>query len=261
MPHWKSWYLSALVSLACVGAFYGAVTAQRHQGDAASVAFDGVRYASASSAGSHQVLAASKPIYVAVGASETFGIGTDDPLTQSLPYDIAANLTPKPQLINLGIPGATADLSVRAELPIALSVQPTVVTVWLGVNDVERHVPLGAFSQQLQSLLASLARETTAEIYVGNLPDLTQLTYFSAWDQSELAQQVVAWNEAIAAISVASGAHLVDIYGSWRDLAAHPDYLGADHFHPSTRGAQRIAEIFLQAMTHGSTQEQSPHVT
>lgn len=217
----------------------------------------GAEYAPDTSAARHHTLAVATPVYVAIGASDAFGIGTEDPLTQSWPYDLAHQATPTPRLVNLGIPGATMDLALRAELPVALAVQPTLVTVWLGVNDIERHVSLDTFDHQLQTLLAGLRRDTIASIYVANVPDLTLFPYFAAWDQTALAQQVQTWNDAIEVSVAAAGAHLVDIQGNWRDLATHPDYLAADHFHPSARGAQRIAEIFL---TEIARSEQRPSI-
>jgi lysophospholipase L1-like esterase len=190
---------------------------------------------------------------VAIGASDSFGIGTNDPLTQSWPYDVARQLAAKPRLINLGIPGATTDLAVRAEAPIAVSAQPSLVSVWLGVNDIEAHVPLATFSAQLQSLLSSLAQQTSAAIYVGDIPDLTLLPYFSTWNQGALTGQILAWNVAISEACSISGAHLVDIYSQSYDLASHPGYLGSDQFHPSTQGAQRIADIFVTAMNSASS--------
>jgi len=213
-----------------------------------------VMAASAQAISQHQrILARPNPVYVAVGASDSFGIGADDPLTQSWPYDVANKLEAKPHLINLGIPGATMDLAVRAELPIALSVHPTLISVWLGVNDIERHVSLATFSLQLQALLNSLAQQTSAAIYVGNIPDLTLLPYFSTWDQTALSEQILSWNAAISFACSLSGAHLVDIFAQGREMAAHPDYLGKDQFHPSTQGAQAIADLFVEAMTTTST--------
>jgi len=199
-------------------------------------------------------LAPPGPVYVAIGASDSFGIGANDPLTQSWPRDVANKLEAKPHLINLGIPGATVDLAVRAELPVALSARPTLVSVWLGVNDIEDHVSLATFSQRLQSLLDSLAQQTSAAIYVGNIPDLTLLPYFSTWDQAALAKQISVWNVAISSACSSSGARLVDMYAQSRDLAAHPGDLGSDQFHPSTQGAQRIADIFVEAMSGASSQ-------
>jgi acyl-CoA thioesterase I len=198
----------------------------------------------------------SAPVYIAVGASDAFGVGTDDPLTQSWPHDIATKLTPAPHLINLGIPGATVDLATRAELPIVLAVQPTLVTIWLGVNDFDDHVPLATFGQQLQSLLRQITQMPMSQVFVGNLPDLALLPHFASWDQTALMTQVAAWNAAIRNACTATGAHLVDIYARWNDITAHPEYLGPDHFHPSTLGAQKIADLFVSEITQ--TTETTP---
>lgn len=249
-------FLSALLALACVGSQIPPVFP--HQ-IAANAAFhtSSDEVAAAARASRRHTLAGATSVYVAIGASDSFGIGADDPLTQSWPYDLAHQMTPTPRLINLGIPGATTELALRAELPVALSIQPSVVTIWLGVNDIERHVPLDEFSQQFRIVLAGLRRGAVASIYVANLPDLTQFPYFAAWDLTTLTEQVEAWNDAIEIMVAAAGAHLVDIYGNWRDLATHQDYLAMDHLHPSARGAQRIAEIFLTEMAHGSQQVSS----
>jgi acyl-CoA thioesterase I len=189
------------------------------------------------------------PVYIAVGASDAFGVGTDDPLTQSWPHDIATKLNPAPHLINLGIPGATVNLATRAELPIVLAIQPMLVTVWLGVNDFDDRVPLATFEQQLQSLLRQMTQMPMSQVFVGNLPDLALLPHFASWDQSALNTQVNAWNAAIRNACTVTGAHLVDIYARWNDLTTHPEYLGPDHFHPSTLGAQKIADLFVSEIT------------
>jgi lysophospholipase L1-like esterase len=56
------------------------------------------------------------------------------------------------------------------------------------------------------------------------------------------------WNAAIAAACAREGATLVDLYSDWRELRAHPEYISGDGLHPSTLGAQRLAEIFRQAI-------------
>lgn len=63
--------------------------------------------------------------YVAIGASDAFGVGTDDPAKQSWPSVLAGQLGASVHLIDLGIPGATVDEALSDELPIALTVHPT----------------------------------------------------------------------------------------------------------------------------------------
>src|SRR5258707_1283375 len=65
---------------------------------------------------------------------------------------------------------------------------------------------------------------------------------------TEVGAELARWNQAIAGVCTAHGAHLVDLFPDWSELAAHPEYVSADGFHPSTVGAQRLAAIFAAAI-------------
>jgi lysophospholipase L1-like esterase len=203
----------------------------------------------------HLAPAATPPIptqtFVALGASDAFGIGTDNPKTEAWPVVLAHLLGGGTHLVNLGIPGAGVPEATRDELPVALSVRPAIVTVWLAVNDLDSGVTLKAYAVQLRDLLTSLVAGTSAHIYVGNLPDLTLIPYFAGRNHGALAAEVNAWNAGIAAICHEVGVTLVDIFGGWRELADHPEYISSDGFHPSTAGARRLAEIFAAAILAG----------
>ena len=186
--------------------------------------------------------------YVAIGASDAFGVGTRDPDRESWPTLLAARLGDHVHLINLGIPGETADQALLDELPIALDAKPNVVTIWLSVNDFAAGVSLGTYTQQLDSLLASVKRGTHARVVVGNLPDLTLLPRFADYRADTLRADIQRWNAAIADLCSRDGATLVDIYQGWRELATHPEYISGDGLHPSTLGAQRLAELFAAAI-------------
>jgi lysophospholipase L1-like esterase len=187
-------------------------------------------------------------VYAAIGASDAFGVGTDDPKTDAWPVVLARSLGVVYRLVNLGIPGATVELAARDELPIALDVQPDVITVWLAANDLDTGVPLPTYRSQLQALLHALATGTHARIYVGNLPDLTLVPYFAHRNRDTLASQVRKWNGAIATVCAEEHVSLVDLYSTWTELAGHPEYIGSDGFHPSTAGAARLADLFAIAI-------------
>jgi acyl-CoA thioesterase I len=196
--------------------------------------------------------------YAAVGASDAFGVGTDDPAAESWPSVLARLLSTHTHLINLGIPGVTVAQAQSAEAPIALAAQPQVITIWLAVNDIQQNVPLATYRVQLLALIQDLVRGTHARIYVGNVPDLTQLPYFHGLFQNddpaelaELAATVTSWNAAIAAICVATGAHLVDIHAGFAVVADHPEYISGDGLHPSAAGAAVLADLFNAAIAQG----------
>lgn len=190
--------------------------------------------------------------YVAIGASDAFGVGTEDPDRQSWPSQLATRLGDHVHLINLGIPGETADQALLDELPIALDAKPDIVTVWLGVNDFTDGVPLTTYTQQLGRLLSTLHTGIHANIVVGNLPDLTLLPRFASYTAATLRADILRWNAAIADVCAQIGVTLVDIFGGWSELAQHPEYISGDGLHPSTLGAQRLADLFVSALQRTS---------
>jgi lysophospholipase L1-like esterase len=183
--------------------------------------------------------------YVAIGASDAFGLGTNRPAHDNWPTVLTRTLGPDVHLLDLGIPGATVDQANRDELPIAVDTHPEIVTVFLGVNDLDAGISLADVSAGLRALLDTLTRQTTAHIFVGNLPDLTLLPYFAAkYDAGTLRAEVNQWNVAIAAICKAEGVVLVDLFSGWAQLAEHPEYIAPDGLHPSTSGAVQLAGVF-----------------
>jgi lysophospholipase L1-like esterase len=186
--------------------------------------------------------------YVAVGASDAFGVGTDDPDQQNWPTVLVEQLGGRVHLINLGVPGTTVAQAQQTQVAIALDAQPNLVTVWLAVNDLVAGVPLPTYQRQLQTLVTRLTQGTHARIFVGNLPRLSLLPYFAGRDASVLDAQVRAWNAAIAAVCAATGATLVDLYTGSAVLGSNPDDISGDGLHPSTLGAQLLAGAFAAAI-------------
>ena len=188
--------------------------------------------------------------YVAIGASDTFGVGAEDPQTENWPADLATALGSGVHPVNLGIPGISLHQALNVEVPVALDAHPDLVTVWLAVNDLANNVPLDSYSRDLDLLLSRLqAGARHARIAVANVPDLTLLPYFSADDPQMLYTQIQAYNSAIASIVKRHHAILVDLYRQWRELRNHPEYISNDGLHPSTFGYTQIALLFDQALS------------
>jgi lysophospholipase L1-like esterase len=183
--------------------------------------------------------------YVAIGASDSFGIGTDNPTQDNWPTVLAGLMGPDVHLINLGIPGETVAEARETELPVALDAKPNIVTVWLGVNDILQSVPVDEYEQGLEAILHALDEHTHAHVFVGNIPDLTALPYFAGYDQDALKAKIAHWNTAVDQAVAATGAILVDINASWDIVTQHPEYVASDGLHPSTAGAKQLAAVFL----------------
>src|SRR6266516_5139496 len=187
--------------------------------------------------------------YVAIGASDTFGIGTSDPYTQNRPTDLAEKLGQKVHLINLGIPGITLHDALNIELPVALDSHPELVTIWLGVNDIANKVPINSYSHDLDLMLTRLeSQATSAHILIANIPDLTLLPYFTSYNQQILHQTIEEYNVTIAHEAQQHHAILVNLSLQNYNLRDHPEYISNDGLHPTDLGYLQIAELFYKTL-------------
>ncbi len=187
--------------------------------------------------------------YVAIGASDTFGIGTSDPYMENWPTDLADKLNQKVHLINLGIPGTTLHDALSLELPVALDSHPKLITIWLGVNDIADKVPVNSYSHDLDILLTRLQYgASSARILIANIPDLTLLPYFASYNQQELLNVIDEYNLAIAQEAQQHHAILVDMSQQNYNLRAHPEYISNDGLHPTDLGYSQIAELFYKTL-------------
>ncbi|HEU5345531.1 MAG TPA: SGNH/GDSL hydrolase family protein [Ktedonobacterales bacterium] len=182
---------------------------------------------------------------VVMGASDAYGVGTDDFDRQNWPTQLAEDLPQPVHLVNLGIPGATMAQARQEELPVAAAQHPRILVLWLAVNDIIERVPLAAYSADLRAILATLKAESPGtHVFVGNVPDLAQLPFFYSYDPVALQAQVAAWNAAISQDCAAEGATLADLASGWGQLANHPEYVSPDGLHPSPLGALELAAYF-----------------
>lgn len=192
--------------------------------------------------------------YVAIGASDTFGLGADDPQTQNWPSDLAAMLGSGVHLINLGIPGVVLHQALNAEVPVAIDAHPNLVTVWLAVNDIGNSVPPNSYAHDLDLLLSRLqAGAPHARIAVANVPDLRLVPYFGYINSQTLYAQVQSYNAIISAIVKRHHVILVDLFSLWRELRNHPEYISSDGFHPSTLGYSKLAGLFYKTLQSTQT--------
>jgi lysophospholipase L1-like esterase len=206
-------------------------------------------------------------VYAAIGASETYGIGADDRYREAWPQVFYHDVLPASAVLyNFGIPGATTAEALRDEVPAALAVHPTVVTVWLNVNDLLQGVSPQAYAPQLRQLVVALRRNGQARVLVANMPDLRQLPAYKAClpnppasapaclipaallpSPDLVAASVDAYNGVIAQVVKEAGATLVDLHAGSALMAQHPEWLSADGFHPNGLGYAVIARAFEDA--------------
>ncbi len=190
-----------------------------------------------------------RTVYVALGASDTVGVGAANPARDNWTAQLARRLPSGSRYVNLGHSGATLSDALAAELPAALKDHPTLVTVWLAVNDINALVSPDDYAAQLDRLLAAL-RKAGARVYVGNVPDLTLVpAYTNAGVSKDDVNQIVhMYNTIIATACARRGATLVDLYAASKPVLHNLKNVGSDGFHPSTRGYTLLANLFYRVM-------------
>ena len=188
--------------------------------------------------------------YVAIGASDTVGVGASDPAKGSWPALVAARLPAgSPPYTNLGVAGSLALQAVSQQLPGAIAQKPTLVSVWLAVNDLNATIEPASFAGSLGQIVDGLVQKTDATIFVGNVPDLRTVPVYASADKTRLLAGIQAYNDAIAAIAARNPARVkvVDLFAGSAALVSNAT-VSQDGFHPSDEGYQLIAERFASAM-------------
>jgi lysophospholipase L1-like esterase len=190
--------------------------------------------------------------YVAIGASDTVGVGSLDPVNGSWPSRVAALMPAERTYRNLGVSGSLAAQAQRDQLPVAIREQPTVVTVWLAVNDLNAQVPAPTYGASLGAIVDGLVQGTAARIFVGNVPDLRAVPVYAALDPAALVALVQSYNAQIAAVAAKHTGRVtvVDLFTGSAELASSIT-VAADGFHPSDSGYALIARRFADAMRRG----------
>ena len=189
--------------------------------------------------------------YVALGASDAVGVGSDQPATQGYVPLLYKQLPAGSHLLNLGISGIHLHGALTQELPIALSTSPQLVTIWLVANDFVDGVTYNSYMGDLNTLLEQLHTRTHAAIVMANLPDLSKVPFFAHSTTSQKAQMrltIERWNAGIATLATRYEVTVVDLFGQQSQLTAHPEYISGDGFHPSALGYAQLAKLFWQAI-------------
>jgi lysophospholipase L1-like esterase len=188
-------------------------------------------------------------VYLAIGASDAAGVGAD-PLTRGYVFRIADELDERVDqvfLAPLAIPGATTeDLDRALQLFLESEIEPQLVTVWTGPNDVIRGEDADDFEDGLDDLFERLRERTDGVIVAANIPDLTELPRFREQPDSNVTRErIQEFNEAIAEQALEHAVLVVDAYGEPVEDDLVSD---ADGFHPNNRGHRRIADRFLEVI-------------
>ena len=181
--------------------------------------------------------------YVALGDSFTAGTGCAP--GESWADLLAAALAAEEGLVyeNLAEHGATS-ADVRDQVKRALALEPDLVTVVCGANDLLlRSGDVDEYSRNLGAILAALTRGAPeAMIVTATAPDRWEFLGLGPRTQARLEAELVALNTATRAVASLFGAEVLDVAGH-PGLSRQENFAG-DGLHPSPLGHRRAAEGF-----------------
>ena len=190
--------------------------------------------------------------YVALGDSTVEGVGAsraDLNYVSRLHARLRA-IYPNARMTNLGVGGATSADVVTKQLARAIAIQPALVTLSIGPNDITRGVSAGRYEETLDVVLGRLRRETAALVVVNLLPDLAVTPRFANSPQRDVVgSETVRFNAALARKGQEHGVVLVDLYlRSQQEVPGRPALLWRDGYHPSDIGYARWAELMWESI-------------
>ncbi|GAA1824200.1 SGNH/GDSL hydrolase family protein [Agromyces salentinus] len=178
-------------------------------------------------------------LYVAVGDSAAQGIGASRPGHSYVGFvarTLAAASTREIRTVNLGISGATLRIALDSELPVLERLDPDVLTVCIGANDIADFDPV-RFDRELRELFARLPDHAI----VADLPSF----YFPP------AQgRVRTANRLLRAAAAERGLVVVPLFSrtNRQGLWGVSTQFAGDLFHPNDRGYRIWAEAFRPAV-------------
>jgi lysophospholipase L1-like esterase len=197
--------------------------------------------------------AATPLVYVALGDSTAAGVGAEHGggYPDRLARKLSASGIPV-RLVNLGVPGATADDLRKDQLPRAQADAPALVSIGIGLNDVARGRPLADFARDLEIVADALAR-TKAVVILSELPDVSQVpSPPGGASPAAVARRLAAYNAVIRRTAERHGFAVGALEGATRRaFGRDPSLLASDGFHPSARGYELWADALLPVAQQG----------
>jgi lysophospholipase L1-like esterase len=156
---------------------------------------------------------------------------------------------PDSKLSNLCVSGATSADVVRDQLERGVALNPDLVTVGVGINDIGHGLTLEQFSTNFEEILSTLKEKTHATIVVTNLPDISSAPSIPGPMRSDYQRQIEEFCKRLEEIAKRHEVTIFDVYTiTKQELPSHPEYFSVDGFHPSDRGYELWAEQMWPAV-------------
>jgi lysophospholipase L1-like esterase len=183
--------------------------------------------------------------YSALGDSLTAGVGVDD-YKQSYPYLTAEKLAVKNNIIlkDKSAPGFKTEDLKNILVPLVVLDKPDIVTLFIGINDIRSNVSEENFKGNYEQILESLSKNTSAKIYVINIPFLGSSNSILPPYNYYFDFKTKEFNKIIKDLAIKNNVQYIDLYSpTLKEFRKSDSYYSADLFHPSSKGYSFWADI------------------
>jgi acyl-CoA thioesterase-1 len=189
-------------------------------------------------------------VYVALGDSTVYGLGASSQNTNYVSR-LFASLQweyPAARLTNLGTCLASAADVLAEQVPNAILLQPQLVTLSVGPNDLRQGRGPDDFGRRVEVILERLDRETDAAVILNALPDLASAPRFRQHERSMVAAITRHYNHALRHVADGFGVDLVDLEIGDRAESELHRLFSEDGYHPSDAGYAAWANVLWEAV-------------
>lgn len=192
-------------------------------------------------------------VYVSLGDSSVEGLGasSQERTYPGVIFHAIKETYPTAVWHNLGKHESKTSDVINTQLEKAISLQPDLVTISVGANDIRFRTRRVRFERELSLLLKRLKSETRAEIVMNNIPDLSLTPRIPKKLKAYTKLQVWRFNKVIEKLAKNAEVILVDIFHQSRIYAIHyPEMIAPDGFHPTDFGYAIWANTILAHIQH-----------
>ncbi|HVZ58688.1 MAG TPA: SGNH/GDSL hydrolase family protein [Patescibacteria group bacterium] len=187
-------------------------------------------------------------IYVALGDSTAEGMGASMH-EKTYTSIIATSLKDRYRQVdyqNFARSGAVLSDVIEHQLPKVLKINPSLITISIGANDIIRRTKLEEFETNLQHLLRTLQQKTDATVVISTIPDLSLTPAVPKLLKTYSRYKAGKLNTIIRNIGRMTGTVTVDMFEDSRAvLKSFPEAIASDGFHPSDFGYALWANTIL----------------
>ncbi|HXI96566.1 MAG TPA: SGNH/GDSL hydrolase family protein [Candidatus Acidoferrum sp.] len=196
--------------------------------------------------------------YLALGDSYTIGTGASSP-ARSWPAIVAARLAEQSggqvELTNPAINGFTTQDLIEDELPQVGRLEPDLITILIGVNDLVRERTPEAYRTSLVRIYDAVAKEKAAHgrVFAVSIPNWSMVPAARQYgDPEQIRHLTDAFNDVAREEATARGFGWIDITAASISGLGSPGWISADGLHPGDRQYAAWAEVIWYTVRAGS---------